>query len=177
MKSLYKQKREQGFTIIEVLIVLAIAALILLIVFLAVPALQRNARNNSRNSDAANLLAAINDYVANNSGQLPATCSFASPNLTFGTSGTNATSDAKMGYYQTGCSTAAPAGSGWVQLKTAYSATAALSNTTANDYVIITPGSTCTAAGGAGQGTARQITAVYQTEAGPGKFNSICKES
>jgi prepilin-type N-terminal cleavage/methylation domain-containing protein len=47
MKQLYKQKREAGFTIIEVLIVLAIAALILLIVFLAVPALQRNARNNS----------------------------------------------------------------------------------------------------------------------------------
>jgi prepilin-type N-terminal cleavage/methylation domain-containing protein len=42
MKNIYKQKRQQGFTIIEVLIVLAIAALILLIVFLAVPALQRN---------------------------------------------------------------------------------------------------------------------------------------
>ncbi|HPW47952.1 MAG TPA: prepilin-type N-terminal cleavage/methylation domain-containing protein, partial [Candidatus Saccharibacteria bacterium] len=38
---MYK-KDQKGFTIIEVLIVLAIAALILLIVFLAVPALQRN---------------------------------------------------------------------------------------------------------------------------------------
>jgi prepilin-type N-terminal cleavage/methylation domain-containing protein len=34
-----------GFTIIEVMIVLAIAGLILLIVFLAVPALEREARN------------------------------------------------------------------------------------------------------------------------------------
>ncbi|HSX32101.1 MAG TPA: type II secretion system protein [Candidatus Saccharimonadales bacterium] len=37
-----------GFTIIEVLIVLAIAGLILLIIFVAVPAVNRNQRNNSR---------------------------------------------------------------------------------------------------------------------------------
>jgi prepilin-type N-terminal cleavage/methylation domain-containing protein len=34
-------KKEKGFTIIEVMIVLAIAGLIMLVVFLAVPALQR----------------------------------------------------------------------------------------------------------------------------------------
>jgi prepilin-type N-terminal cleavage/methylation domain-containing protein len=176
MKQLYKQKREAGFTIIEVLIVLAIAALILLIVFLAVPALQRNARNNSRNNDAAALLAAINDYVANNNGALPTNCGFVNPNVTFGTTGTNATSDAKMGYYQTNCATGVGAVSGTVYLKQSFSATAALSNSLANDWVIITPGSVCQA-GGAVAGTARQITAVYQTEAGPGKFNSICRES
>ena len=175
MKELYKQKREAGFTIIEVLIVLAIAALILLIVFLAVPALQRNSRNNSRNNDAAGLLAAVNDYVANNNGSLPTTCS-GTTNVTFGTTGTNATSDAKTGYYQTGCGTGAP-GAGAVQLKTLYSPSGPLSNTVVNDYVIITPASTCTAAGGTQAGTSRQITAVYQTEAGPGKYNSICRES
>ena len=72
MKNLYKQKREQGFTIIEVLIVLAIAALILLIVFLAVPALQRNSRNNAIRNDAARLIAGVNDYIANNNGAFPA---------------------------------------------------------------------------------------------------------
>ncbi|MDQ3065292.1 MAG: prepilin-type N-terminal cleavage/methylation domain-containing protein, partial [bacterium] len=36
------KNNNKGFTIIEVLIVLAIAGLIMLIVFLAVPALQRN---------------------------------------------------------------------------------------------------------------------------------------
>jgi prepilin-type N-terminal cleavage/methylation domain-containing protein len=40
-------KNEQGFTIIEVMIVLVIAAVIMLIVFLAVPALQRNSRNTN----------------------------------------------------------------------------------------------------------------------------------
>lgn len=68
-------KRDDGFTIIEVLIVLAIAGLIMLIVFLAVPALQRNARNTSRKSDAASLGSAIAEYVNNNDGQVPATCS------------------------------------------------------------------------------------------------------
>jgi prepilin-type N-terminal cleavage/methylation domain-containing protein len=81
MKNIYKQKRQQGFTIIEVLIVLAIAALILLIVFLAVPALQRNSRNNSRNNDAARLAALVNDYVANHAGTLPTTIGNTSGNL------------------------------------------------------------------------------------------------
>lgn len=71
MKNAYKQKRTEGFTIIEVLIVLAIAALIFLIVFLAVPALQRNARNNGIKNDAANLLAGVSTFESNNSGQLP----------------------------------------------------------------------------------------------------------
>lgn len=60
-----------GFTIIEVMIVLVIAAVILLIVFLAVPALQRNSRNTQRKNDAANILAAVNEYASNNNGKLP----------------------------------------------------------------------------------------------------------
>lgn len=65
------RKQEKGFTIIEVLIVLAIAALIMLIVFLAVPALQRNSRNNGRRNDAGRIGATANEYVANNNGQAP----------------------------------------------------------------------------------------------------------
>lgn len=64
-------KKEEGFTIIEVLIVLAVAGLILLIVFLAVPALQRNSRNTSRREDVAHLDGLINEYVANHAGNLP----------------------------------------------------------------------------------------------------------
>ncbi|MEX0881441.1 MAG: prepilin-type N-terminal cleavage/methylation domain-containing protein [Candidatus Saccharimonadales bacterium] len=63
----------QGFTIIEVMIVLAIAGLILAIIFLAVPALQRNSRNNSRTSDAAHLAGLVNEYAANHAGTLPST--------------------------------------------------------------------------------------------------------
>lgn len=66
-------KDNRGFTIIEVLIVLAIVGLIMVIVFLAVPALQRNARNTSLNTDANNTLSAVGEYVSNNGGNLPTT--------------------------------------------------------------------------------------------------------
>lgn len=59
------KKKTEGFTIIEVLIVLAIAGLILLIVFLAVPALQRNSRNTTRNNEAARISAAVSECLAN----------------------------------------------------------------------------------------------------------------
>ena len=64
-------KQEKGFTIIEVLIVLAIAGLIILIVFLAVPALQRNSRNTAMKSDVQNLLGGISEYQSNNNGRMP----------------------------------------------------------------------------------------------------------
>jgi prepilin-type N-terminal cleavage/methylation domain-containing protein len=64
------KKDNQGFTIIEVLIVLAIAGLIMLIVFLAVPALQRNQRNNARNNEASRISAALTECLANRNGQV-----------------------------------------------------------------------------------------------------------
>ncbi len=68
------QKRNtQGFTIIEVMIVLAIAALILLIVLLAVPALQRNSRNTTIKNDASTLVAAVGEFASNNDGAIPTT--------------------------------------------------------------------------------------------------------
>lgn len=60
-----------GFTIIEVMIVLAIAGLIMLIVFLAVPALQRSSRNTQRKNDAAAIGGAIANFISNNGGTLP----------------------------------------------------------------------------------------------------------
>ncbi len=67
------QKADQGFTIIEVMIVLAIGGLILLIVFLAVPALQRNGRNTQRKADVGNVLSGVSEYISNNGGALPTT--------------------------------------------------------------------------------------------------------
>lgn len=71
---LSKQKKlNQGFTIIEVMIVLAIAGLILLIVFLAVPALTRSNDNTDRKDAAGRIGSAINDFVSNNNGSPPTT--------------------------------------------------------------------------------------------------------
>lgn len=65
-----QKRKESGFTIVEVMIVLAIAGLIILIVFLAVPALQRNARNTERNSDASLVGAAVNECLLNRNGRV-----------------------------------------------------------------------------------------------------------
>ena len=64
-------KNKKGFTIIEVLIVLAIAGLIILIVFLAVPNLQRNSRNTGYRSEATRILAAAQEFSNNNNGAVP----------------------------------------------------------------------------------------------------------
>lgn len=81
--------RQQGFTIIEVLIVLAIAGLIMVVVFLAVPALQRSGRNNALNTNANGVLTAVGNYVSNNGGSLPTAVSLASNVVTVGASGSN----------------------------------------------------------------------------------------
>ena len=66
-----KLKDRKGFTIIEVMIVLAIAGLIMLIIFLAVPALQRASRNNGRKTDASRIASAVSSFVSNANGDLP----------------------------------------------------------------------------------------------------------
>jgi prepilin-type N-terminal cleavage/methylation domain-containing protein len=68
-----KKSNQKGFTIIEVLIVLAIAAVIMLVVFLAVPALQRNNRNTQYRGDVARYLGAVSEWSTNNNGKVPVT--------------------------------------------------------------------------------------------------------
>ena len=68
-----KKNNSEGFTIIEVMIVLAIAGLIILIVLLAVPALQRNARNTSLKNDASAISAGVSEFKSNNDGTAPTT--------------------------------------------------------------------------------------------------------
>ncbi len=63
----------RGFTIIEVVLVLAIAGLIFLMVFIALPALQRGQRDTSRKSDAGIVSSAITGYTSNNRGAFPST--------------------------------------------------------------------------------------------------------
>lgn len=64
-------KKAKGFTIIEVVLVLAIAGLIFLMVFIALPALQRNQRDTQRKNDLSRVQSAINSFQANNRGRVP----------------------------------------------------------------------------------------------------------
>ena len=59
---------KQGFTIIEVVLVLAIAGLIFLMVFVALPALQRSQRDTARRNDLARVDTSLVQYQTNNQG-------------------------------------------------------------------------------------------------------------
>lgn len=63
-------KSKKGFTIIEVVLVLAIAGLIFLMVFIAWPALQRSQKDTQRRNDYSLLSTAISNYSTNNNGKL-----------------------------------------------------------------------------------------------------------
>lgn len=80
-----QKNKEKGFTIIEVVLVLAIAGLIFLMVFIALPALQRNQRDTQRKNDLSRVQTAIQNYQSNNRGQLPSfNATFISGYLTTG---------------------------------------------------------------------------------------------
>jgi prepilin-type N-terminal cleavage/methylation domain-containing protein len=63
------KNQSSGYTMIEVMIVLAIAALIMVIVFLAIPGLQVSSRNTSREHDASQLVASFIQYEADANNQ------------------------------------------------------------------------------------------------------------
>lgn len=66
-----RTNNKEGFTIIEVVLVLAIAGLIFLMVFIALPALQRSQRDTQRRDDFARLATAITQFQTNNNGKVP----------------------------------------------------------------------------------------------------------
>jgi len=150
------KQRKEGFTIIEVLIVLAIAGLILLIVFLAVPALQRNSRNTNRRSDVSSLAGAINEFVANNGG--------AAPTVAQVTNTGAAVTNAKLGFYTAanvfGNNTGTPTST---VASTGQSATVLT-----KDSIIVWIGYDCSGGAAAAPvaGSARSIAIEYATETG-----------
>ena len=66
-KKANSQKTVAGFTIIEVVLVLAIAGLIFLMVFVALPALQRSQRDTQRRNDMSRVDTSLVQYQTNNS--------------------------------------------------------------------------------------------------------------
>ena len=69
-------KQKKGFTIIEVVLVLAIAGLIMMMVFIALPALQRSQRDTQRRNDMARLVTAVQNYQANHRNKVPSSDAF-----------------------------------------------------------------------------------------------------
>lgn len=91
------KKNKDGFTIIEVMIVLAIAGLIILVVLLAIPALQRNSRNTTIKNDASAIAGAINEYTGSNNGRQPEGVECADGTVTVTGAGTDVTGKVQGG--------------------------------------------------------------------------------
>jgi prepilin-type N-terminal cleavage/methylation domain-containing protein len=145
------KKRQSGFTIIEVMIVLAIAGLIMLIVFLAVPALQRNSRNTQRKNEVSAILGAVNEWSNNNNGALPPAASQAA-----------ALSNAKLNFYTGNVTWAAGA---QIALPVA-----------SIDKAVIVTGAACGASGATIAGSGRQLAVQYVVETG-GVAQPSCTDS
>jgi prepilin-type N-terminal cleavage/methylation domain-containing protein len=77
-------KSKKGFTLIEVILVLAIAALIFLMVLLTLPAVQRAQRDMQRKEDVGKLIAAYTEFLGNNRGTTPRVTSVVEPDGCFG---------------------------------------------------------------------------------------------
>jgi prepilin-type N-terminal cleavage/methylation domain-containing protein len=74
MNKQYKQlaqSKASGFTIIEVVLVLAIAGLIFLMVFIALPALQRGQRDAQRKQDLSRVSVQMTNYLSSSRGSIP----------------------------------------------------------------------------------------------------------
>jgi len=171
MKNLYKQKRQQGFTIIEVLIVLAIAALILLIVFLAVPALQRNSRNTGRNNEAARVASATNTWVANNNATTPTTANAGAAILT-----DVGTFNQYNGIAAQACTLTDNVSDFCIVPQVAATPYGAFTGTTSlNDMRVVTAARCSTVTTGATvAGATREMALQYSTESGGGAINANC---
>lgn len=82
-------QEEDGFTVIEVVLVLAIAGLIFAGVFIALPALWTAQRDAARKSNVSKLVSAIKTYQTNsNRGSLPTTSNFEYFTLAYARGGT-----------------------------------------------------------------------------------------
>jgi prepilin-type N-terminal cleavage/methylation domain-containing protein len=184
-KQLRKQN-EKGFTIIEVLIVLAIAALILLIVFLAVPALQRSARNNSRKNDASRVSAAFANFVSNNNGTLPGAETTLS-GATFNTDCGPILSDiGNLGAYKLACSAtvSGTVANGEIALGSVTPGGLTVTSAGAVDGIIYVEGASCpstTSSTGTSlilpAGNLRQSVTIYTLETSSGNYNLGCIQS
>ena len=152
------KKDAKGFTIIEVLIVLAIAGLILLIVFLAVPALQRNSRNTQRRNDVQAALGAMQEAMNNNNGKLPATVAAG-------------VTSAKFGFFDATDFTGSTTNTSALASVTSTDSTVVVNNYTKCPATVTAPD---TAAVTTNTGaTKRSVTAVFRVETNGG-FQAIC---
>lgn len=71
LKDYRKGRRDSGFTLIEIVIVIAIAALILAAVLVFLPTAQKSRRDTARKDVIGKIASVVESYAANNGGTYP----------------------------------------------------------------------------------------------------------
>lgn len=154
-----KHSKNQGFTIIEVVLVLAIAGLIFVMVFAALPALQRSQRDTTRKNDVSKVIAAISSYQSNNRGQSP------EADASFGKYLSSTTpSEITLESGTTVSRGSIPSSSPTVAI-----------NTATQDNIVFVVGAKCVSENKVDNGSARQAAVLIQLEDGGGVY--YCQSS
>ena len=85
-----KKTLQSGFTLIEILVVIAIISLLAAVVFVALDPVTRfgDARNSRRWNDVNSILTATHEYIVDNDGALPAGLTTGQASTELGTCGT-----------------------------------------------------------------------------------------
>ena len=154
----------KGFTIIEVVLVLAIAGLIFLMVFIALPALQSGQRDTARKADVSAVAAAVNSYSSNNKGAFPASALVIAKQM--GSSAAVGTATVPLVGVSGNTSTIAVA-----TIPAAATATSAANVTAADAAVTVIQKATCDVVGPTGVvgvklGSSRQYAVITRLEGG-----------
>ena len=147
-------KSTKGFTIIEVVLVLAIAGLIFLMVFIALPALQRSQRDQARKTDVSTVASAVTSYTSNNRGDFP--------------------EDDDLGGYLDDLSDNSPKDKVKVITTRPVSVSMENAESGSDGHIWIYPGMKCGSSTNTGQalerGTTRQFSVVTKLESGNGQY-------
>jgi prepilin-type N-terminal cleavage/methylation domain-containing protein len=163
------QQKAKGFTIIEVVLVLAIAGLIFLMVFIALPALQRSQRDSARKTEVGTVVSSIQSYMSNNRNAIP-TATQILQYVTGSTSATTLDSGTTVTVVQTSYAgaTVTPAadilGSG------------STATTLYQDQIKVWFGYKCSASDLV-RGTSKQVAVVVALESGPSTGSIYCQNN
>jgi prepilin-type N-terminal cleavage/methylation domain-containing protein len=179
LKKLKNSKSQnEGFTIIEVMIVLAIAGLIMLIVFLAVPALQRTSRNTQRKNDASAVASAMSNYASDNAGGIPDSATYSNGLVTFGCTNTTLAGAAGCTYAATGGNTETAKVGYYTTFPTFVSPPSGTPAAPSTSGIEIDLGYDCNASGtGVGAATPRDAAVLFEVESGGSTNSEQCIET
>lgn len=132
-----RKYNQTGFTLIEVILVLAIGGLIFLLAFLAFAQVSRNRRDTQRRADASRIISELENWAADHNGSYPtsseADTSLCTPPSTAGTT----FKDFMVAYM---CPMNAPTGSPY---NAALSTSPGMTTATGLDRIMYTTGHSC----------------------------------